>query len=133
MIVALQTADLWPGGTDYRGPRHDPDGLMLALLPPEAWPEGGLFASNDSWDALKRATLIHAIRDSYESAGPEPFVMRVNAGDCVALRFISLLTEQAGGGLRDLLGDARATPITPLSVLEPQARAVPAAAESVIR
>ena len=123
VIVALQTADLWPGGTEYRGPRHDPDGLMLALLPPEAWPEGGLFASNDSWDALKRATLIHAIRDSYESAGPEPFVMRVNAGDCVALRFISLLTEQAGGGLRDLLGDARATPITPLN-LDPAYRPV---------
>ncbi len=115
VVVALQTADIWPDGTGYGGPRHDPDGLMLALLPPETWPEGGLFAEDAAWGALDRQAVLDAVEAAY-TAGPEPFVLRANAGDCVALRFVNLLTEVPGGGLRDLLGDARATPIAPLDL-----------------
>lgn len=122
VIVAVKTADIWGErvGTDYRGPRHDPDGLMLALLPPESLVAQGLYheagsPDDDPWQRLTRADVIAQIRTAYAD-GPEPMVMRVNAGDCVSLRLVNLLTEEPGGGLRDLLGDALAPKITPLNL-----------------
>ena len=128
LVVALRVADVWPerGGTDYGGHRIDPDGLMLALLDPMALPradgsprdfyreDSGATPVND-WQDLAPDTVKQAVRAAYP-AGPEPFVMRVNAGDCVNLRYVNLLTEASpGAGLPDALGDAPMPKIVPLN------------------
>lgn len=128
LVVALRVADVWParGGTDYGGHRLDPDGLMLALLDPMALPrqdgtprdfyreDAGATVPND-WHDLDAGTVKQAVRNAYP-AGPEPFVMRVNAGDCVNLRYVNLLTESSpGAGLPDALGDALMPKIVPLN------------------
>ncbi|MBB1498547.1 hypothetical protein [Paracoccus sp. MC1862] len=122
VIVALQTRDIWPEGTDYGMGRHDPDGLMLALLRPEAL-GGNVGFHDENWGSgLSRDTVLKAVKTAYHR-GPEPFVMRVNAGDCVTLRFVNLLRDEGRrGGLRDLLGDARMPPIVPLNT-DPAVRA----------
>ena len=119
LVVALRVHDAFPGGTDYGGHRVDPDGLMLALLNPETLPDQTArdISNDDDWTGAKRptrATLFSAVRDAY--ARPEPFVLRVNAGDCVTLRYVNTLTERTeGGGLPDALGDALLPAITPLN------------------
>jgi len=118
VIVALETRKLWPTrGTDYAGPRYDPDGLMLALLDPEALVKDGFRASNAQWQSLKQQDVLSAILAQKRYAnGPAPFTLRVNAGDCVRLRMVNLLEDQPGGeGLQDHLGDARLPPIVPLN------------------
>lgn len=128
LVVALRVADVWPErrGTDYGGHRLDPDALMLALLDPMALrrPDGTprdfyREASDpgpvNDWQDLDAATVMEAVRQAYP-AGPEPFVMRVNAGDCVNLRYVNLLTETSpGAGLPDALGDALMPKIVPLN------------------
>ncbi len=105
-------------GTDYGGPLHDPDGLMLALLEPEALLPDGLRASDEAWATLEEVDVLRAIRARYPS-GPRPFTLRVNAGDCVRLRVVNLLRADADGGLLDGLGDAEFPPIVPLGVDPP--------------
>ncbi|MFT4012702.1 MAG: hypothetical protein QM682_04700 [Paracoccus sp. (in: a-proteobacteria)] len=112
LAVAVRTADVWPGGTDYGAHRHDPDGLMLALLNPQDLKRD--ITLRDDWLALPRGEVIAAIRRAY--ARPEPFVMRVNAGDCVTLRYVNLLQETAKGGMPDALGDALMPRIAGLNV-----------------
>jgi len=118
VIVALETRKLWSDrGTDYAGPRHDPDGLMLALIDPEALVDDGFRASNMQWESLNADDVLSAVlADGRYTDGPKPFTLRVNAGDCVRLRIVNLLEEHTGReGLRDLLGDARLPPIVPLN------------------
>ncbi|WP_207101953.1 hypothetical protein [Paracoccus shandongensis] len=115
LVVALRTADAWPGGTDYGGHRRDPDGLMLALLNPDRLPGARRdMRDNGDWQDLRRSDVLSAVRAAY--ARPEPFVMRVNAGDCVVLRYVNLLQDGPGGGLPDGLGDALMPKIAPLNV-----------------
>ncbi|WP_347140545.1 hypothetical protein [Paracoccus sp. SSK6] len=115
LVVALRTADAWPGGTDYGAHRSDPDGLMLALLNPDRLPGTRRDMRDDAdWWNLRRTDVLAAVRADY--ARPEPFVMRVNAGDCVVLRYVNLLQEGRTGGLPDALGDALMPKITPLNV-----------------
>lgn len=114
LVVALRTADVWGGtGTDYGGHRHDPDGLMLALLNPRDLP-GAPDIHGGNWRNLRRGTVLAAVRAAYDR--PEPFVMRVNAGDCVVLRYVNLLQAGPSGGMPDALGDALMPRITPLNV-----------------
>lgn len=134
VIAAVETRELFgKDGTSYGGPRHDPDGLMLAPVPSSVWPAAGFWAAAEDWQALDRGALITALADSY-SGGPQPFVMRVNAGDCVELRLVNLLSEPSDfAGLRDLLGDARMPPIAPLNVDPAQSEGPEAAAGSFVR
>ena len=123
VIAAVETDDIWPGGTDYGLGRYDPDGLMLALLSPTALIPDGLDA--DDWASVSRSDLHTAIAATY--ARPQPMTLRVRAGDCVRLRFINAL-KNSDDGLHDELGDARLPPITPLNA-DP-APAAPAHGES---
>ncbi|OWJ90265.1 hypothetical protein [Paracoccus yeei] len=112
LVVALRTADVWPRGTDYGGHRRDPGGMMLALLAPDALGGQRDFLRDDDWrQPLRREDLTAAVLRAY--ARPEPFVLRVHAGDCVVLRFVNALSE---ADLRPALGDALAPRITPLSL-----------------
>lgn len=115
VLAAVETAHVWDDaalrGTDYGLGRHDPDGLMLALLSPTAFFEQGLEA--DGWQGLTRAAVRAAVRAAYTN-GPRPMTLRVRAGDCVRLRFVNALRD-SDDGLRDELGDARLPPITPLN------------------
>lgn len=110
VIAAVETAYIWPGGTDYGLGRYDPDGLMLALVSPKALVPEGLDAKG--WESVTRSDLHAAIKATY--ARPQPMTLRVHAGDCVRLRFINAL-KNSNDGLRDELGDARLPPITPLN------------------
>ncbi|UXU76530.1 MULTISPECIES: hypothetical protein [unclassified Paracoccus (in: a-proteobacteria)] len=114
LVVALRTADVWPeqAGTDYGAHRKDPDGLMLALLNPVALSRD--ISVKQDWQRLTRSEVIAAVRRLYSR--PEPFVLRVNAGDCITLRYVNLLRTDAQGSLPDALGDALLPPIAPLNV-----------------
>lgn len=113
-VAAVQTDDV-PGwsGTPYLDRRSDPDGLMLALIEPSK------LVSDFFFDAkappFTRQQALDAIAAAYKKR-PEPFVMRVNAGDCVVLRYVNLLREIPRGGLRDDFGDAQMPRIAPLNV-----------------
>ncbi len=113
VIVAIETRQLWTSGTPYGSGRRDPDGLMLALLDPEAVVDEGFRADSSAWDSVSRERIINAIKARYSR--PEPMTLRVNAGDCVRLRLVNLMEEVPGGGLRDRLGDAELPPIVPLN------------------
>ncbi|VDS09472.1 hypothetical protein PARHAE_02675 [Paracoccus haematequi] len=127
LVVALRTADIWDRGTDYGGYRSDPDGLMLALLNPaevtDAKGNARDIGTDAHWQNLPRAQVIAAVRKAY--ARPEPFVMRVNAGDCVELRYVNLLQEPPLTGTpaqrHDQPGDALMPKITPLNTDAEQA------------
>lgn len=126
VIVAIATRDVrdakgkavWPKGTEYGGGRYDPDGLMLALLEPSDLVEGGI-AAPKGWNSLAVAKVSAKVAERYAGGSggrPEPFVMRVEAGDCVVLRYVNLLRAQPGGGMIDHLGDALAPKIAPLNL-----------------
>lgn len=129
IAVALRTADVWPGGTDFGNGQSDPDGLMLALLPSDSLSakgaggfldEGALrddgTRASGPWKGIGRAAVIAAVKAHYGGRA-EPFVMRVNAGDCVQLRYINLLGGAAGDRyLPDGFGDALMPRIAPLNV-----------------
>ncbi|MGB3179138.1 MAG: hypothetical protein WBA90_14800 [Albidovulum sp.] len=113
-LVAVQTEEVWQGvGTDYGAGGRDLDGLMLALLSAEQL--GVAFEDADALLALTRSQVTDAIGDAYDA--PQPMTLRVNAGDCVQLRYINaLVADPQTGGLGDRLGDAPVPPITPLNV-----------------
>lgn len=116
VVVALRVSDLprRTGGTPYGLGQTDPDGLMLALLKPEDLAAG----PGDAWGRIDRRAVLDAVGRVYGNQ-PEPFVMRVNAGDCVILRFVNTLTPDAMA--KDRLGDARMPPIVPLNTDPAQA------------
>ena len=112
-------------GTPY-GPRlYDRNGLFLALVDPRellapdnpasVTPED--LTNTTLWKGIELATIKKAITDRYDR--PEPFVLPVNAGDCVKLAVLNALRDTGEGdpsGLWDDLGDARMPPIVPLNV-----------------
>ncbi len=112
-------------GTPY-GPRHyDRNGLFMALVDPRellapgnpqsVTPED--LTNTSLWKEIKLTTIRKAITDKYDR--PEPFVLPVNAGDCVNLAVLNALRDTGEGdpsGLWDDLGDARMPPIVPLNV-----------------
>ncbi|MFD1794532.1 hypothetical protein FQV27_07410 [Paracoccus aurantiacus] len=114
-VVAMRTFDLYTNltdrlrGTPYGMGQFDRNGQMLALLP-----ELPNEPDQSAWGVIDRNAVLSAVRAAYDR--PEPFTLRVNAGDCVMLRFINTLTESSrGAGGVDLLGDAVLPPITPLN------------------
>lgn len=113
-VAAVATDDV-PGwsGTPYLDRRSDPDGLMLALIEPSRLGVADIFFDARNPPFTRREAL-DAIAAAYPR--PEPFVMRVNAGDCVVLRYVNLLQEIPRGGLRDDFGDAQMPRIAPLNV-----------------
>ena len=112
-------------GTPY-GPRfYDRNGLFLALVDPRellnpADPESVLpedLTDTKSWENIPLNRIVNAIKANYER--PEPFVLPVNAGDCVKMAVLNALRDRGEGdpsGLLDDLGDARMPPIVPLNV-----------------
>lgn len=112
-IVAFETREVFdPKGTAYGEGVHDPDGLMLALLSPEQIGAPDI-TDNGAWAGLDKAAVIAALQAAYPDQ-PEPFLLRVHAGDCLRLRIVNLL-GQAGGTMRDLPGDAILPRIVPLN------------------
>ena len=115
IIVAIENRkiDAWRNRTYYGDNEFDPDGLTLALLPPSALGITDIYASDIP--LIKRTTVLKAIATAYPRS--EPFVLRVNAGDCVVLRYVNMLEETApGAGMNDELGDALAPQIAPLNL-----------------
>jgi manganese oxidase len=114
-LVAVETRAAFDApGTDYGAGRYDPDGLMLALLSPQALGLDDAPRDPATGEArLPRAAVLAAVRAAYDR--PVPMTLRVNAGDCVRLHFVNALEADATGGLRDVLGDARLPPIVPLN------------------
>ncbi len=113
LLVAIETRRVFDKqGTAYAPGVHDPDGLMLALMQPGAQ---GLpdIADTGALGALEADAVIAAIRNVYGSQ-PEPFVLRVRAGDCLQLRVLNLLGDK-DGAMRDVLGDAILPKIVPLN------------------
>ncbi len=105
-IVAVETRRVFPDqdGTRYGEKLTDPDGLFLALLSPA---DLGVLSLGDGggFGALTADGVIEAIRAAYDEQ-PEPFVLRVTAGDCLRLRLLNLMGEAKEPAMRDLLGDA---------------------------
>lgn len=112
-------------GTPYGRRHYDRNGLFLALIDPRELLEPGSPGSVSptdltnqlKWQNIKLADIKAAILDKYDR--PEPFVLPVNAGDCVNLAVLNALREWPVGdprGLLDDLGDARMPPIVPLNV-----------------
>lgn len=129
LIVAVRVADVFPPptpgspGLDYGAYRRDPDGLMLALLPLEEFTVkvGGEDKkraediNDDSlWHGLTVEQWHNRIRKYYGNR-PEPFVLRVNAGDCIKLRYVNLMTTPKARSI----GDALMPKITPLNTDPP--------------
>ncbi|MGB3314552.1 MAG: hypothetical protein WBB85_09075, partial [Albidovulum sp.] len=115
VLAAIETRTVWPSGngTDYGAGRYDPDGLMLALLSPDDLGIDGGISSANGWADITRQQVIDAVAFRYRH-GPRPMTLRVQAGDCVRLRYVNALTT-TDGGLRDRLGDAVLPPIVPLN------------------
>lgn len=119
----LSEAGDW--GTPY-GPRYyDRNGLFLALVDPRELlaPENPASVTPEDlgntqlWKGIRLSTISAAITRKYDR--PEPFVLSVNAGDCVKLAVLNALRDTGEGdpsGLWDDLGDARMPPIVPLNV-----------------
>ncbi|WP_299844397.1 hypothetical protein [uncultured Jannaschia sp.] len=116
VAAAVETRAIWPDGTIYRVNKTDRDGLMLALLAPS-----DLTGMGEDLADVTRSEVHAAVAARYGGADgrPEPFVLRVNAGDCVELTLVNALRATGGdvwAGLGDRLGDALMPPITPLNV-----------------
>ena len=112
-------------GTPYGPGHYDRNGLFLALVDPRVLLDPDNPASvtptdltdSQSWQDIKLQDIREAILDTY--GRPEPFVLPVNAGDCVKLAVLNALRDTGEGdpsGLWDDLGDARMPPIVPLNV-----------------
>ena len=119
----LDEAGDW--GTPYDKGHYDRNGLFLALVDPRVLIDPADPASvtpealnrPETWDGIPLSRITKAINDAY--VRPEPFVLSVNAGDCVNLAVLNALRDTGEGdpsGLWDDLGDARMPPITPLNV-----------------
>jgi manganese oxidase len=114
VVVAVETRKVFdPAGTIYGEGVHDPDGTLLAYLPPDALPGIQSITDQENFDRLSADDVINALRTAY-AGQPEPMVLRVRAGECLQLRVLNLLGED-DGSTRDLLGDAVLPPIVPLN------------------
>lgn len=112
-IVAFETRRVFdPVGTRYGDTVYDPDGIMLALMSPE---DLGIatIANDAAWKTLTADQVIDDIRTVYGEQ-PEPFVLRVRAGDCLRLRIVNLMGDSKGE-MRDQIGDAVLPKIAPLN------------------
>ncbi|MFP7571404.1 hypothetical protein [Marivita sp. S2033] len=120
-----QLAEAGDWGTPYGPGHYDRNGLFLALVDPRRLlapdaPESVTptdLTNTALWQDIKLSTIRDAITDTY--ARPEPFVLPVNAGECVKLAVLNALRDTGEGdpsGLWDDLGDARMPPIVPLNV-----------------
>jgi hypothetical protein len=112
-------------GTPYGPGYYDRNGLLLALVDPRELlapgnPESVTaeeLTNTERWKDIPVSVIKKAITDKYDR--PEPFVLPVNAGDCVKLAVLNALRDTGEGdpsGLLDDLGDARMPPIVPLNV-----------------
>ncbi len=112
-VVAFETRRVFdPVGTRYGDTVYDPDGVMLALMSPEDLGIASI-ANDAAWKTLTADQVIADIRTVYGQQ-PEPFVLRVRAGDCLRLRIVNLMGD-ANGEMRDQIGDAILPKIVPLN------------------
>ncbi|MGC4026885.1 MAG: hypothetical protein QM744_18140 [Mesorhizobium sp.] len=107
-------------GTIYGRGLYDRNGLFFALLDTRAVASATgrsdeEFLSDPSqWGDVPLSRIVNAIKASYNR--PEPFVLTVNAGDCVRLTVINALSNYGGQrGLKDDLGDTHMPRIVPLN------------------
>jgi manganese oxidase len=121
VIAAVEARKVWgEGSVRYGDTRYDPDGLVLALVDPGAL---GLGVDGDAgwagpWPDITTDAVHAAVLTGYPD-GPQPFVLRANAGDCLEVRLVNALEPDDQGALRDLLGDAWLPPIAGLNA-DPQ-------------
>ncbi|MEZ5882324.1 MAG: hypothetical protein R3D53_00480 [Paracoccaceae bacterium] len=112
-------------GTPYAPGLFDRNGLFLALVDPrtliapgaEAGVSPAMLEDPASWQNIPLSRVRAAVRAAY--ARPEPFVLPVNAGDCVKLAVLNALRDTGEGrstGLLDDLGDAPMPKIVPLNI-----------------
>jgi len=112
-IVAVEMRQAFPyqKGALHGDNLYDPDGLFLALMSPQ---QLGLAGIDDAaFGSLTREDVLASIAATYPEQ-PEPFVLRVRAGDCLQFRLVNLLGS--GEGMSDHLGDAIMPKIVPLNV-----------------
>lgn len=112
-VVAVEMRRAFPNqkGTIYGDQLYDPDGLFLALMSPAQL--GLSDIEDEGFKTLTAKDTLDAIARAYP-AQPEPFVLRVRAGDCLRLRVVNLLGETTTGA-RDVFGDALLPRIVPLN------------------
>lgn len=123
--VALEASDLHPLGIVYHPQDpvlRDPDGRVLVLIPAEPVPDDRYPALGLSPLERDKAQLVaaakNALNNGVDPAGdlpPErirPFVLRINAGDCLDLTIFNRLKDDAS----DAPGDAPMPPIVPINV-----------------
>lgn len=121
---------------DKRASLYDPDGLMIVSLPIEELrkivaklppdPNTGqprevlTFYDVVRAGALpKRSDLLDILKRRYRGVErPDPYVLRVNAGDCVSVAMINAMRSRSDSphdGVRDIPGDALLPKIVPLN------------------
>jgi hypothetical protein len=133
VVAAVETQQVFNSrGLRYAKDLYDQNGLMLSLIDPSLITFGDTvgmpgFAlavqqlQNVSGAALdattERSKIIRALKRQFGSSHAQPFVLPVNAGDCVHLLVINALRDWKGkGGLLDDLGDSLMPKIVPLNV-----------------
>ena len=123
----VDTVDLgdWLGReTAYDSRLHDPDSLAFILL------DRQVATGADDPFAASRLPQIEQIKanlktDFLDNGGPEPLVLRVNAGDCIKLVLYNHLPQVMG----DAGGDAAMPRIVPLNTDPTNAPGAPAAGD----
>ncbi|RFC69344.1 hypothetical protein DY251_00945 [Mesorhizobium denitrificans] len=107
-------------GTMYGRGVYDRNGLFFALLDTRAIASAtgrsdeAYLSDPRLWGNVPLSRVANAIKAAYNR--PEPFVLTVNAGDCVRLTIVNALSNYGGQrGLKDDLGDARMPKIVPLN------------------
>ncbi|KMO40809.1 hypothetical protein VQ02_07030 [Methylobacterium variabile] len=137
IMVAVRADEILDGpirGLPYDGRTglSDPDGLMIVslpfddlrrIVPPD--PATGPREVRTFYDVLqaqalpRREDIVAMLKQRYAGVDrPEPYVLRVNAGDCVSAVMINALQQGSGTapvGMRDLPGDALMPKIVPLN------------------
>ena len=114
VVVAVETRRVFDDqkGTMYGADYYDPDGLFLALMNPVQLGVKDIKDDN-GFEQMDAQRVIESLKRVYKNQ-PEPFVLRVRAGDCLRMRIVNLLGESKDGA-RDLLGDAIMPRIVPLN------------------
>ncbi len=119
VVAAVEARKVWgEGSVRYGDTRYDPDALVLALVDPGELGVDAESGWSGTWPEITTAAVHAAVLAGYPD-GPQPFVLRANAGDCLEVRLLNALEPSQRGALRDLLGDAWLPPITGLNA-DPQ-------------
>ncbi|NJS39125.1 MAG: hypothetical protein HC783_08995 [Rhodobacteraceae bacterium] len=119
VIAAVEARKVWgESSVRYGDTRYDPDALVLALVDPGDLGVDVEAGWSGTWPEVSTAAVHATVLAGYPG-GPQPFVLRANAGDCLEVRLVNALEPSQRGALRDLLGDAWLPPITGLSA-DPQ-------------